>query len=126
MHAHNISLEKYNEAKKLFAEANAQLEQQLDQLLQYPESTPLSEKIASTLYEKLIAFNDNAEQFSNGLAMALEVFAKLANASVSKDYPSNLERLLQFFGSTAFDGSEDTQSKNDVHESPDGEVSEDE
>ena len=125
MHAHNISWEKYKKAKKLFTDANDALERELNQLLQYPSVTPLSEKTASTLYEKMMAFNAGAEKIGTSMASALEVFAKIAETSVPKELSANLEKMLQLLASAALPTSDD-QSGKDIQSTADGEVKENE
>lgn len=126
MHAHNISWDKYKKAKTLFSDANTQLEQQLNLLLQYSDTMQLSEKTASTLYDKLAAFNDCSEKISDGMVQFLEMFAKIANASVSKELPSNFERMLQILGSTALAASDGNQDTDATQITTDGEVNSDE
>ena len=125
MHAHNISWEKYKKAKKLFTDANDALEMELNQLLQYPSVTPLSEKTASTLYEKMMAFNAGAEKIGTSMASALEGFAKIAETSVPKELSANLEKMLQLLASAALPTSDD-QSGKDIQSTADGEVKENE
>lgn len=125
MRAHNISWEKYKKAKKLFTDANDALEMELNQLLQYPSVTPLSEKTASTLYEKMMAFNAGAEKIGTSMASALEVFAKIAETSVPKELSANLEKMLQLLASAALPTSDD-QSGKDIQSTADGEVKENE
>lgn len=127
MHAHNISWEKYKKAKKLYTNVNNELEQQINQLLQYQSTTvPLSEKTTSTLYDKLMAFNEDAEKVRNGMATFLEMFAKIADASVPKETLSNLEKILQILGSSAIVASDGDQDANDTQITADGEVKQDE
>lgn len=125
MHAHNISWEKYKKAKKLFTDANDALEMELNQLLQYSSVTPLSEKTASTLYEKMMAFNAGAERIGTNMASALEVLAKIAETSVPKELSANLEKMLQLLASATFPTS-DYQSGKDIQSNADGEVKENE
>ena len=125
MHAHNISWEKYKKAKKLFTDANDALEMELNQLLQYPSVTLLSEKTASTLYEKMMAFNAGAAKIDTSMASALEVFAKIAETSVPKELSANLEKMLQLLASAALPTSDD-QSGKDIQSTADGEVKENE
>ncbi len=127
MHAHNISWEKYKKAKKLYTNVNDELEQQINQLLQYQSTTvPLSEKTTSTLYDKLMAFNDGAEKIGNGMVKFLEMFAKIADASVPKEASSNYEKILQILGSAAIAASDGDQDANDTQITADGEVKQDE
>ena len=112
-------------AKKLFTDANDALERELNQLLQYPSVTPLSEKTASTLYEKMMAFNAGAERIGTNMASALEVLAKIAETSVPKELSANLEKMLQLLASATFPISDD-QSGKDIQSNADGEVKENE
>lgn len=119
MHAHNISWDKYKKAKKLFSDANTDLEKEISQLLQYPSAILLSEKAVSTLYDKLMAFNENAEKMGNGISAFLDVFSKLAFPSQQVDVLPNLEKALQIFSGLVSDVSDDETG---VKEKVNGEV----
>ena len=124
MHAHNISWEKHKKAKKLFTDANDALAKELNQLLQYPSVVSLSEKMATSLYEKMMAFNANAEKINSNIGLFLEAFVNMTANSVSKEFSTNLDKIIQALASSALATSdvqiEDTQTDND------GEVKENE
>ena len=105
MHAHNIVWEKYKKAKQLFTSANDALEKELSQLLQYPSMMQLSGKTASTLYDKITAFNANTEKIGDGMAAALEIFAKIADASIPSGLSANAEKIIQILSSATLDSS---------------------
>ena len=64
MHAHNIGYSKYKKAKKLFADANQELEKQIGEVLQYPSEIIVSPGTVDTLYDKLVAFSTGAEKMA--------------------------------------------------------------
>ena len=105
MHAHNIVWGKYKKAKQLFISANDALEKELSQLLQYPSIMQLSGKTASTLYDKITAFNANTEKIGDGMAAALEIFAKIADASIPSGLSANAEKIIQILSSATLDSS---------------------
>lgn len=126
MHAHNINWEKYKKAKKLYSDANKAIEDQLDLLLQYPDTMPLSEKTASSLYDKLMVIHDNAEAISKGMATFLELFAKMADPTVPKELNPNVERLLQFLEYIAVDTSDRNIASDSTQATTNSEVNGDE
>lgn len=107
MHAHNISWDKYKKAKKLFSDANTALQNEISQLLQYPSAILLSEKTVSTLYDKLMAFNENAEKIGKGLSAVVDMFAKLASPSYQVEVPPNLEKALLLLRELVLDAPND-------------------
>lgn len=116
MHAHNISWNNYKEAKKLFSDANTALENEISQLLQYSSAIPLSEKTVSTLYDKLMAFSENAEKIGRGLVAVVDIFEKLASTSYQIEVLPNLEKVLQIIREMFLDISDagiDTTKKSD-------------
>lgn len=98
MHAHNIKWEKYKKAKELFTDANIELENELNRLLQSPSMLPMSVKTISTLYEKMMSFSISTEKVLSSLAPALEKVAKIADASVPTEVQANLMKILQGLG----------------------------
>lgn len=101
MHAHNIKWEKYKKAKELFTDANIELENELNRLLQSPSMLPMSVKTISTLYEKMMSFSISTEKVLSSLAPALEKVAKIADASVPTEVQANLMKILQGLGLAA-------------------------
>lgn len=101
MHAHNIKWEKYKKAKELFTDANIELENELNRLLQSPSKLPMSVKTISTLYEKMMSFSISTEKVLSSLAPALEKVAKIADASVPTEVQANLMKILQGLGLAA-------------------------
>lgn len=101
MHAHNIKWEKYKKAKELFTDANIELENELNRLLQSPSMLPMSVKTISTLYEKMMSFSISTEKVLSSLAPALEKVAKIADASVPTEVQANLMKIFQGLGLAA-------------------------
>ena len=101
MHAHNIKWEKYKKAKELFTDANIELENELNRLLQSPSMLPMSVKTISTLYEKMMSFSISTEKVLSSLAPALEKVAKIADASVPTEVQANLMKILNGLGLAA-------------------------
>lgn len=101
MHAHNISYDRYKDIKKLFSKANAELEEQINEILQYSPVTMVSSMTVDTLYNKLVAFTSGVEKIANGAARFADWFARLSTETVPPETLSNLERFLLLLGATA-------------------------
>lgn len=114
MHAHNIKWEKYKKAKELFTDANIELENELNRLLQSPSMLPMSVKTISTLYEKMMSFSISTEKVLSSLAPAVEKVAKIADASVPTEVQANLMKILQGLGLDASSISDSQAADNSI------------
>lgn len=135
MHAHNIGFSRFKEIKKLFSQANSELEKQISQILQFPSTTMVSLASIDTLYDKLASFSNEAERISNSVSRFLDLLAKLSISSISQETTANLEKLAMLLGAStdivkngtlssgndsdinkeAFDSSEDRGSIHEQH-----------
>lgn len=72
----------------------------------------------------MMAFNANAEKINSNIGLFLEAFVNMTENSVSKEFSTNLDKIIQALASSALATSdvqiEDTQTDND------GEVKENE
>lgn len=92
MHAHNISYSRYKAIKKLFSSANSELEAQIGKIIQYPSTTMVPLATIDTLYDKLVAFSNDAKKISNNISQFVDLFAKLS-APISQETLTGLERF---------------------------------
>ena len=56
-------------------------------------------------YDKITAFNANTEKIGDGMAAALEIFAKIADASIPSGLSANAEKIIQILSSATLDSS---------------------
>ena len=101
MHAHNIDYSKYNRAKKLFSDANQELEKQIGEIQQEPSEIMVSPGTVDTLYDKLVAFSTGAEKMAENMSRALDLFAKMSTVSVPPETMTNLEKFMTLIGTSA-------------------------
>lgn len=101
MHAHNIDYNKYNRAKKLFSDANQELEKQIGEIQQEPSEIMVSPGTVDTLYDKLVAFSTGAEKMEENMSRALNLFAKMSTVSISPETMTNLEKYMTLIGTSA-------------------------
>ena len=114
MHAHNIKWENFKKAKELFTDANIELENELNLLLQSPSMIPMSGKTVSTLYEKMMSFSISTEKVLSSLAPALENVAKIMNTSVPPEAQANIIKTLQGLGSAILSMSDSQAADNSI------------
>lgn len=107
MHAHNISYDRFIKTRKLFEEVNTELEQQIDLVLQSPAVPVISEKTASSLFDRLAAINRDAENFTNGISVFIDLLSKLASPEPIGLSPG-LSHLIELIGSLAIEKQDST------------------
>lgn len=98
MHAHNISYDRFKDIKRKFSKANLELDEQINEVLQYSPVAMVSPMTVDTLYDKLVAFTNGVGKIVNGAAYFMDLFAKLSTATVHPETLSNLEKFLIFLG----------------------------
>lgn len=72
MHAHNINFDTYKKAKKLFNEANSELEKEIQKNIDFPHQS--SEILNEELYEKLKVISKTATVVGKGLEFFLNLY----------------------------------------------------
>lgn len=78
MHAHNIGYDRFKDIKELFSRINAELDKQINSIIEKPHSIILSPAALKSLCEKLSVFNDNTEKMVSNISQTLEAFANLS------------------------------------------------
>ena len=95
MHAHNIGENTYKKARRLFEEANLQLEQEINKMIEFSYSYQNSEEHTNTLYEKLLMASENIAKIDSKIIKTAEVLRNSFAHSLSLDELSGMQKTVE-------------------------------
>lgn len=95
MHAHNIGEDTYKKAKCLFNSANSELEEEIIKMIEFTDTYHKNEDHKESLYDKLVAANENAARIGAGMVKALEVFERYSSSLLTPERLKGMEKVAE-------------------------------
>lgn len=109
MHAHNIGETTYKKAKNLFNDANLQLEQEINKLIEFTYTYHNSEEHTKSLYEKLIVASENASKINTGMIKVMEMLNNNISTVLTPEKIDGIEKTIELL-IEAFSKNQDNES----------------
>lgn len=125
MHAHNISETTYKKAKTLFSDANLQLEQEINKLIEFTDTYHNSEEHTQSLYEKLRVASENAAKISTGMTTVLEMLDNNISYVLPPEKLAGIEKTVELL-IEALSKNQDNESSQNRDRENDAEIDSDE
>lgn len=95
MHAHNMGETTYKKAKNLFNDANLQLEQEINKLIEFTETYKKSDEHTKSLYEKLIIASENASKINTGMIKVMEMLNNNISTVLTPEKIVGIEKTIE-------------------------------
>lgn len=95
MHAHNMGETTYKKAKNLFNDANLQLEQEINKLIEFTETYQKSDEHTKSLYEKLIIASENASKINTGMIKVMEMLNNNISTVLTPEKIVGIEKTIE-------------------------------
>lgn len=116
MHAHNIGENTYKKAKNLFNDANLQLEQEINKLIEFTDTYHNSEEHTKSLYEKLIVASESASKINDGMIKALEMLNNNISYILTPEKLEGIEKTVELLIEALSKNQDNESSQNQTKE----------